>query len=65
MCRSLRKNDIIYKKRYPIKINNGFFFPYRENLFLELITSKSKMIKAFCNKNCMFEFVKDLPIKNV
>lgn len=42
-----------------------FFFPYRENLSLELITSKSKMIKAFCNKNCMFEFVKDLPIKNV
>lgn len=40
-----------------------FFFPYRENLSLELITSKSKMIKAFCNKNCMFEFVKDLPIK--
>lgn len=25
MCRSLRKNDIIYKKRYPIKINNVFF----------------------------------------
>lgn len=53
MCRSLRKNDIIYKKRYPIKINN-VFFPYRENLSLKMITSKSKMIKAFCNKKCMF-----------
>lgn len=65
MCCSLRKNDIIYKKRYFIKINNGFFFLYWENFFLELIISKSKMIKVFCNKNCMFEFVKDLFIKNV
>lgn len=53
MCCSLRKNDIIYKKRYFIKINNVFFL-YWENFFLEMIISKSKMIKVFCNKKCMF-----------
>lgn len=33
MCCSLRKNDIIYKKRYFIKINNGFFFILGEFFF--------------------------------